>query len=503
MTEMPGLPDNAAAVDAITVAVTRSLPAGDFAAAVDALAVVRLPVPAPVPSVAALPAAPAFIRSQMPRMHLQNLLTGAWLHRDVQGISNPQITWTLNGAGTFTCTLSPPRPDLLDSSGNPVITEWQTACYLEEDGEIKFGGICTSSDGQGPQWRPVFTEFSGYPSGMPYEGPAVDRTGYEALDAVRDLWGWLQSQPDGDLGLVMGPGATGVLLGSQPGPPGAATTLNGAATAGSSSIKVHDASGFNAKMKITIGDETVTAGAVTSGNVITLKTVLQHWHKDGTTVAEVIPPVPYQLDWWNSTDCGQEIASIRAEAVFDYREKHSWNSDRTGVRHELLFGVPRIGGRVNLRFAEGENIVDSAQITRDGSVFANNVIGLGAGTGRKQVRSQASVTNGRLRRTFVYTDQTVTHARRMDAKAQRVLRAMSNIDTPSQVTVMNHPNAPFGAFGVGDDIYVQMASGWRKAGIWCRILQMTQDPTVNLMTLTLARSDSFTYQAESGQAGNL
>ena len=91
----------------------------------------------------------------------------------------------------------------------------------------------------------------------------------------------------------------------------------------------------------------------------------------------------------------------------------------------------------------------------------------------------------------------------MAVKAQRQLQARSNLDTVTQITVGNHPNAPFGSFMPGDDILVMLASGWRVDQIWSRITAMSQDPTTDQMTLTLARSDSFTYMAESGQAGTI
>ena len=451
------------------------------------------------------PASPAFIRSHMPRMHLQNLLTGAWLHRDVQGITSPTITWTLNAAGTFTCTLGPPRPDLLDATGNPVITEWQTACYLEERDEIKFGGICTGSSGQGPSWSPTFTEFSGYASGMPYEGPVVTRFNYEALAAVRALWAWIQSQPYGNLGLVLGAGVTTTLLGSFS-LAGTSALLTRVAGTGDQKLYVSSTSGFSQPGWIELGTEThyVAKAPAMSATVLPLSSAVQQPWPAGTLVIQQQTAQPYSLAWWNGTDCGQEIASIQAEAVFDFYERHTWNPDRSGVIHQLLFGVPRVGSRrSDLRFAEGENIVQAAAITRDGAKFANNVIGQGAGQGSAMVRQTAAVANGRLRRTIIYQNQTVTLPARMQAMASRVLAAVQNIDTPTQAVVVNHPNAPFGSFGPGDDIYVQLASGWRKAGIWCRVTAMAQDPTTSLMTLTLARSDSFTYQVETGQAGTV
>jgi len=175
------------------------------------------------------------------------------------------------------------------------------------------------------------------------------------------------------------------------------------------------------------------------------------------------------------------------------------------VIHQLSFGVPRIGTRLTgLRFCEGENIVQAATVTRDGTVFADNVVGLGAGTGSASVRATAAnASTGRLRRTFVYTDQTVQTVSRLAAKVQKVLASMQNIDTVTQVVVRNHANAPFGSFAPGDDIPVMLASGWRNTTIWSRITAMAQDPTQDTMTLTLARSDSFTYEAQTGQAGTL
>lgn len=452
-------------------------------------------------------ATPAFIRSQMPRMHLQDLITGRWQHRDVQGVTSPLITWTLNGPGTFTCTMDPPRFDAMDGTGNPLIFLWRTACYLEENGDIKFGGICTGQQGQGPQWSPTFTEFSGYANGMPYEGDTYSQTQLDALDAVRFIWTWLQAQPGGNIGLQLDTTKSGVLLGDQPGQ-AASTTVTTAPKPGDKTVTVSDASGFLKGMSVQLGegeDPPYTISAI-SGNTITLSPAVRDFtHHANAPFVQLNPLVPFELDWWNSTDLGQEIQSIQQEAVFDFFEQHTWNGpDRTDVVHQLHFGVPRIGQRrLNLRFAEGENITVSSQVTQDGTAFANNVVGLGSGQGSTQIRAQASQVGAQLRRTFVYTDQTVTTVARMQAKAQKVLASMLAVDTPNQVTVMNHTNAPFGTFAVGDDILITLVSGWRDTQIWCRIVQMTQDPTTNLMNLTLMRSDSFTYLAESGQDGTI
>ena len=578
--------EQGAALDTATVTQTTAVTAYERGAGLDS-AVVFKTVAAPVPAPAALPASPAFILSQMPRMHAQNLLTGQWWHRDVQGISSPSITWALNAPGTFSCTLAPPRPDMLDATGNPVLQEWRDAIYLEESNQIKFGGILTSSTMAGPAWTLTVMEFSGYPNGMLYEGPDFSVTGIDALDAVRYIWNWLQAQPGGDLQLQLGTGESGVLLGSQA-PAGAATTLSANAAAGQPQIYVPaaGAAALTPGAGITIsgipytlnniwatpngvpdGHMTLTAnlgephvtgepvtqvtpavtiivkaaaagqpviwmdstgafaaggtvaigsgqyvisaiGANTAGvpnGMVTLTANLTAACPIGTRVTAVQAITPFSLYWYNSTDCGQEITSIQQEGVFDFRETHTWNSDRSGVIHRLTFGVPRIGVRqFGLRFAEGENIVQSATITRDGTLFATEVIGLGAGTGSAEVRATASnASTGRLRRSSVYTDQTVQTTARMATKAGRQLTAMQNIDAVTSIVVKNHPSAPFGSFAPGDDIAVTLCTGWRNTVIWSRITSMQQNPQTDLMTLTLARSDSFSYQAETGIAGTI
>jgi hypothetical protein len=469
------------------------------------------------------PAVPVFIRSKMPRLHAQNLLTGEWLHRDVQGIQQPLITWMLNGADTFTFVLGPPRPDLKDSSGEPLFNEWQTALYLEEGDDIKFGGIVTDSTFNGPAWGITATGFAGYPNGQPYEGPLYHQTNIDALDVVRYLWDWLQNQvPSSDLGMRIGTAKSGVLLGAQIKPPDYVSHLKGDAFKDAIAVEVHSTSGAITGHKFLIGNEEHRIQAIgdipasiayhgvgprpgTKGNFLTPRMRLDHFHPDGTKVQHLMGPVAFELAWWNATDIGQEISSIQQEAVFDFKERHRWSDDRkTDVLHKLEFGVPRIGTRKDdLRFVEGENIIIPGQVHRDGSTFSNWVVGIGAGQGSKTVRAPAAVPTDRLHRVIIYTDQTVTRPDRMYVKARRVLHSRLNMDAVVQIVVRNHSNAWFGTFQPGDDIPVRLRSGWRNTTIWSRIISMQQDPTTNVMTLDLARSDSFTYMAESGSAGTL
>jgi hypothetical protein len=514
--ETPSTFDTAAAVDDIpgysfTVSQAFALATREAAGAWEGLLVVKGTAPAPTPAFYARAAPQAFINPTMPRMHLQNLITGAWITRDLRAIQQPNITWNLDQPDTFSCQVQPPRRELLDSTGNPLPTEWQTACYLEENSEIKFGGILTASTYNGPAWTPTFTGFVGYANGIIYEGSNYSQVQIDALDVVRMLWAWVQAQPGGNIGLVLDATKAGVLLGAQlQSNQFMSTNLAVRARDGSTTITVNNPTGFTTSSQVNLADSNNWYSiSKISKNVFTLGSAIRGDHNAGTKVIQGGPgsnvPTPFVLDWWNSTDIGQEIGNIATEAVFDFYEQHTWtDATRQGVKHALHFGVPRIGVRqTSLRFAEGENITVPVQGSRDGSVYANEVVGLGAGQGSLQVRAQVGTPNNTLRRVFVYTDQTIRTQARLQSRAQAILTSRIAIDTPQTVVVKNHPNAPFGSFRCGDDILVTMATGWRNAGIWCRITSMSQNPQEDIITLTCARSDSFTYLAQSGQAGTM
>jgi hypothetical protein len=477
--------------------------AGTLGATVSAAAVIVTHQQAAVTS----PAPAVFVRSAMPVMHCQNLITGQWLHRDVQGITSPSVTWALNAADSYTCTLSPPRPDMMTAAGEPLLTEWRDACYLEEDGQIRFGGILTSSTFDGPSWTQTWTGFAAYPNGQTYEGINYTATRVDAMTVVRYLWNWTMAHLS-DIGMTLPAANAGVLLGAQLPAVPLSDKLNAPSKTGGTTLSIAHPDPWRAGMVIRVGDEGSTYVIKSmSGHIATLTTKLRGAsgrYVLNAVVYQVLTPEPFTLNWWNSTDIGNEIDMIRTEAVFDWREAHRWSGpDKAGVTHHWVAGVPRLGSRrTDLRFCEGENIT-AAVVTRDGSQYADRVIALGYGSGSATIRAEANDVSGRLHRTFVFTDAALQTTARASAAGRKVLASMVNIDAVTSVTVINHPHAPFGSFQPGDDILVQLCTGWRHASIWSRITSITQDPTTSVMTLGLARSDSFTYLAESGQGGTL
>lgn len=346
----------------------------------------------------------------------QRAVTKEWLHWEVP-LGDVELTWALSGAGSLRATLTPDIAHLTAPDGLPLLDEWGTLLYAEADGEIRWGGIVVASRFGGASWRVEAAGFATYPHGLPYGG-ALSSTSIDPTDAFRAVWDYLQTNEDGNLGLVVDPTTTPVRLGS---------------------------------------------------------------------TAE-----PYTLNWWESTDCGSELGALARETPFDYAETHEWDGDE--IVHRLRIGYPRLGRRRDdLAFEQGVNVVDVVEVARDGDDFANAVHALGSGEGRKTVVADVAERDGRLRRTFVYSDKSVTTRERLTSFARAELAARRNVAEIASVEVVNHPHAPIGSWALGDDVLIRAHLPWLgDVAIWHRITGWTlvgDDRAV----LNLRRSDAFTY----------
>lgn len=221
---------------------------------------------------------------------------------------------------------------------------------------------------------------------------------------------------------------------------------------------------------------------------------------DPPTVRE-IEAKPYTINWWDNKNCGAEIDSLASETPFDYLEMAKWNTTKTNVDLSIKLGFPRVGiQRTELLFVdgEGENILGMVPVQEDPDHYASAVFVIGAGEGRAAIRGYAGERlANRVRRTFTVTDKSITTVARANAKAreQLLIRKNMNFDI-SEITIKaHHDNAPLGSYDAGDDILVRVYVPWllNETSAWYRILAWSYQPSRDLVRLTLARSDSFTY----------
>ncbi|GGW95317.1 hypothetical protein [Streptomyces noursei] len=374
--------------------------------------------------------------------------------------SNPRRD--LSGPGSMTATIEPEYSRMIGHDGRPILQDWSTKVYLEVDGVIRWGGIVTKTNYDGPKATIICEGLSSYPHGIPYEGDTLisgeliqpkdpnagrdkNHDGWvdgkkgtervppppkpyggpriDAYDAFRSIWSHIQSRPYGNVGLKIDGNKHGEKLGAA----------------------------------------------------------------DGSD--------PWQLAWWDNPDCGQALDSLARTVPFDWIETHAWAAGSSNeIEHRIRLGKPRLGRkRDDLRFADGENIIAIAKPEGMGADYANEVVVLGKGEGRQMARAQVHRYDGRLRRVATVTDKTLSGDKSLRTRGEQELAGRTHALQIPMIQIIDHPNAAFGAWSLGDDIRVQVHVPWvGDVDVWHRIVsdEISADGTI---TLTLKRSDSFHY----------
>jgi hypothetical protein len=341
----------------------------------------------------------------------------------------------LSGHNSISGKISPVYARLLAADGEPLLREWSTAIYAENDGDIRGGAILTNSGFDGPEWSLEATGFTGYAQDMPYVGSGYKGMYVDPLDCVRVIWDHIQGQPGGNIGLELDDTLSGESIGTE--------------------VKVVK---FN-----------------TPSGVVEFESG------------------PYKLNWYTNHDLAGDVDSLARETPFDYLEKHSWNADGT-IKHFMQIGYPRIGNKRNdLRFVHGVNIFDPVSFDRDGSLYASGTMVLGAGDGAamiKAIKEPPSRPGNRLRRVAVVVDDTIRSMKKANARADAENQWRRNLDELDRVIVRDHPNARLGAAKVGDEIRIEGQGDWVGIDAWFRILSIAYQPANgNVAEYSIARTD--------------
>ncbi|WP_086680118.1 hypothetical protein [Streptomyces pseudogriseolus] len=397
------------------------------------------------------------------RFIAQDALTDAILDWQVPLTLSSNPKRELSAPGSMVGKIEPEYARMIGPTGDPILRDWGTKLYLEIDGVIRWGGLVTKTFFDGQQATVNCEGFSSYPHGIPYEGYVISgrkitpKDPYAGKDKNHDgwvdgkkgkekvppppkpyggprvdvfamyrhIWAHVQSQPRGDLGLIVDTHNKGELLGAA----------------------------------------------------------------DGSD--------PWELAWWDAPDCGQTLTTLVNQYGFDWMETHAWaNSSSNEITHRLRLGTPRLGRKRNtLRFAQGENIIAIARPEGMGEDFANEAIVLGRGEGRKMkrahVHNHGSRVGARLRRVVTVTEKRYASSSALRGRGMRALAGRSGELQIPAIQIIDHPNARFGSWQLGDDIRVQVHVPWvGDLDIWHRIMadEISADGRI---TLSLRRTDNF------------
>lgn len=372
--------------------------------------------------------------------------------------SNPRRD--LSGPGAMAGSIEPEYARLIGPTGDPILQEWGTKLYLEIDGTIRWGGLVTRTAYDEGKATIQCEGFSSYPHGIPFESYIISGKKITPKDpnAGKDK------------------NHDGFIDGTKTKVPPAPKPYGGPR------IDV-----FDAFRKVWDHVQSRPTGDV--GLIIDT-------HDKGELLGAKDGSDPWELAWWDSPDCGQTLDALVNQYQFDWMETHAWKDATSDtITHRLRLGKPRLGRkRSDLRFAQGENIVAIAKPEGMGEDYANEVIVLGKGEGQKMKRAQiAKWDRRRLRRVATVTDKTLSSSEALRKRGEAELNGRTaDLQIPA-IQIVDHPNARFGSWALGDDIRVQVHVPWvGDIDVWHRIVsdEISAD---GFITLTLKRSDSFHY----------
>lgn len=357
-------------------------------------------------------------------------------------VEDVQIEDVLSGDQSLSAKIEPAYTRLLGSDGRPILQEWATAIYAENDGDIRYGGILVNSSIDGPVLDLETVGFTGYLRDMPYTGAGYKGVKVDGIQPVRVAWNHVQAQPGGNLGMVVADTTTGgkVLLGS---------TL--------------------------AADEYDPEGSGLNGLELESQA--------------------YKFNIYTNHDLAGDIDDLATAVPFDYHERHFWKADGT-IGHALDIGYPAIGEkRDGLRFVFGVNVFEPPTIDRDGEIYASGTLVLGAGDGAQAKRSlvEPPTRPDRLRRIAVVVDDTLKSVKACTKRAEAENQWRKSLDDISSLIVIDHPNARLGAVKVGDTIRVEGQGDWQTWDLEVRVLSIAYEPANGgVAEYTVARTDKMT-----------
>lgn len=459
------------------------------------------------------------------------------LNLPLQGV---EITEVLSGHNSISATITPEILALKGSDGRPVFDEWGTCLWAESPNGEVYGGILEVSGFEGGSWVLDCTDISGVFIECPFDG-STWWSDVDPIDIFRWLWVWYQARPGCNFGVTTDMTNSPVRLAvggyyvqgedfdpafADPEDPAMATSPSSYATNADWLAK---AIKKMKKLKNGWSNADITNALTNWINTVAgdpvfvtplHEKIVKRARKDlgeppnppgtpldatptVTTPPEVYVANTWPLNWYTNHDLSSTIDELATSTPFDWNMIHYWSDDgdEADLRHHIRIGYPKLGRKVaEGRFVIGENIHEVPSVERDGEEYANEVIVLGNGEGAATVRGSAyRPTPGKMRRTVLITDQTLTTVAACNARAEEELAARSMIEDVNEVVMVDHPHAPLGSVQLGDEFLLEGNTGWFDLSVWVRCVGRTQAPDDgSQMRLSVVRTDRL-----SGSPGRL
>lgn len=196
-------------------------------------------------------------------------------------------------------------------------------------------------------------------------------------------------------------------------------------------------------------------------------------------------------------DSGDVIMGLARDIPFDMFEEATWNADRTEFQPKIRMAYPYGGIQQNaLAFRMGEN-VKAAEIAQESEVEPVSDVVIHSWLPGKMISSQLSNADPtRFRRTATEDSLHIDSTERAAAWAKRKLTRRQIPRSFEKITVLpSHPHAPFGAYALGDSIFIEAPNYPWVGDIaqWHRITSIAYKEADGLVEIGVKVEGAFNY----------
>lgn len=208
----------------------------------------------------------------------------------------------------------------------------------------------------------------------------------------------------------------------------------------------------------------------------------------------------FRLAWYETTDLGSKITDLFEGTPFEFWEEHSWNANRTAIEHRLRLAYPMAGRiRNDVRFVIDENVAipDWANVgTQD---YASELMALGAGEGGTDISANESGrinalihrdNEHRIRRCLPFDDAARSDVASLTSAARQQLKSHRGHYAVSNLTTIPGAGADLASVRPGDRILLLGDLGWVELREFYRVISVTRDLASNTRSFAVEPANS-------------
>lgn len=379
---------------------------------------------------------------------------GLWLDNNVQ-IGDMTMTWNLSGPGTGKGLIPSGMNDaLMGSDGQPQWGKWNTLLLGEEDGKLSWAGVCTGANPDKAGLHLEFVDPFGWLAKVPFR---AEYTHWKTniFDVCRALVTHANAYSPG-FDFVT-PNGDSVNWIGDPQPP--AKPKEPGRKKGETKTQY-----YNSKRYKDYKDD------------------ITDWN---TKYAD---KRPFTIAWWEAPFVGEEFDQMAKEFDFDYRMRYAWaDAGKKIARYYLDFEDNLRNRREDIKFVDGINIAAPLDPKDGETEFANFVIGLGAGEGRKMARIETRKDDGRYFQASYSQYKSIKDLTRLRNLSNVDLRNLNNKDPKiDNVVAWDMPGyADLSTLRCGDEVQVISQNLQPNLNLWGRVRTLTRSPYDSTIVVTL------------------